>query len=52
VETAESAYQLAKRLDVDIPIIDVVYQVIYEGKGVIDAMQALQGRSLKDEWRV
>ena len=52
VETTESAHQLAERLGVEVPIIDVVYAVIYEGKGVLDAMQALQGRSLKDEWRV
>jgi glycerol-3-phosphate dehydrogenase (NAD(P)+) len=52
VETAESAYELGKRLDVDTPIIDVVHDVIYGGKGVLEAMATLQARSLKDEWYV
>jgi glycerol-3-phosphate dehydrogenase (NAD(P)+) len=52
VETAESAYMLGKRLDVDMPITTAAYQVIYEGKGVLDAMVTLQSRALKDEWNV
>jgi glycerol-3-phosphate dehydrogenase (NAD(P)+) len=52
VETTESAYELGKRLGVDTPITDVVYEVIYRGKGVLDAMVTLQSRSLKDEWYV
>lgn len=52
VETAESAYELGKRTGVDMPIVDVVHQVIYEGKSVLDAMQTLQSRALKDEWYI
>jgi glycerol-3-phosphate dehydrogenase (NAD(P)+) len=50
VPTAESAHQLAQRHGIDTPIIDAVYQALYEGKTVIDVMQQLQARSLKDEW--
>jgi glycerol-3-phosphate dehydrogenase (NAD(P)+) len=50
VPTAESAYQLAQRHGIDAPIIEAVYQALYEGKTVIDVMQQLQARSLKDEW--
>jgi glycerol-3-phosphate dehydrogenase (NAD(P)+) len=50
VPTAESAHQLAQRHDIDTPIIEAVYQVLYEGTSVIEVMQQLQARSLKDEW--
>lgn len=50
VPTAESAYQLAQRHGIDAPIIEAVYQALYQGKTVIDVMQQLQARSLKDEW--
>jgi glycerol-3-phosphate dehydrogenase (NAD(P)+) len=50
VETTESGYELGKRLGIDIPIIEAVYQVIYQGKTVAQAMQSLQARALKDEW--
>jgi glycerol-3-phosphate dehydrogenase (NAD(P)+) len=52
VPTTESAYELARRHGIDAPIIDAVYQVIYGGKTVVDAMQMLQDRALKDEWQV
>jgi glycerol-3-phosphate dehydrogenase (NAD(P)+) len=52
VPTTESAYELARRHGIDTPIIDAVYQVIYGGKTVVDAMQMLQDRTLKDEWQV
>lgn len=52
VETAESAYELGKRMGVDMPIVGVVHEVIYEGKSVLDAMQTLQSRALKDEWNI
>ena len=50
VPTAESAHQLAQRHGIDTPIIEAVYQALYEGKTVIEVMQQLQARSLKDEW--
>ncbi|OGQ91060.1 MAG: glycerol-3-phosphate dehydrogenase [Deltaproteobacteria bacterium RIFOXYA12_FULL_58_15] len=50
VPTAESAHQLALRREVDMPITEQVYNVIYEGKTVPEAMAALQARTLKEEW--
>jgi glycerol-3-phosphate dehydrogenase (NAD(P)+) len=49
VPTAQSARQLARRLDVPIPIIDEVYAMLYEGKAVRDALQDLTGRESKAE---
>ena len=47
--TARSAYQLARRLKVVTPIIDEVYQVLYEGKNVAKALQDLTSRESKPE---
>jgi glycerol-3-phosphate dehydrogenase (NAD(P)+) len=51
VPTAESAYELARRHEVDLPITEQVYRVLYEDKTVQDAMAALQDRSLKEEFQ-
>ena len=47
--TARSAYQLAQRLKVVTPIIDQVYQLLYEGKNVARALQDLTSRESKAE---
>jgi len=52
VTTTESAYQLAQNRGIDLPITEQIYQVLYQGKNVIDAMAALQDRALKDEWSI
>lgn len=49
VKTTKSCYNLAKKLDVDIPILDQVYQVIYEYKSCREAVNDLFGRDLKKE---
>jgi glycerol-3-phosphate dehydrogenase (NAD(P)+) len=50
VPTTESAYQLACTRDIDMPITEQLYQVLYRGKSVPEGMMALQDRALKDEW--
>lgn len=50
VETSLSAMQLSKKLDVEIPITQEVYQVIYEGKSPIEAAEDLMNRALKPEF--
>ncbi|MBN1960865.1 MAG: NAD(P)-dependent glycerol-3-phosphate dehydrogenase [Deltaproteobacteria bacterium] len=50
IPTAESAYELAQKYNVDVPIIEQVYRVLYKGISVIEAMEVLQSRSLKEEW--
>jgi glycerol-3-phosphate dehydrogenase (NAD(P)+) len=52
VPTTESAYQLAQKHGIDTPIIDMVYDVIYGGVPVLEAMARLQDRTLKEEWRI
>jgi glycerol-3-phosphate dehydrogenase (NAD(P)+) len=47
--TARSAYHLARRLNVVTPIIDQVYQLLYEGKNVAKALQDLTSRESKAE---
>ncbi len=49
VTTAHSAYHLAERLGVDVPITSEVYAVLYEGKPVARAVRDLLARPLKKE---
>jgi glycerol-3-phosphate dehydrogenase (NAD(P)+) len=49
IPTAKSAYECARRLQIETPIIDQIYSVVYEGKRPADAMQALLGRDQKAE---
>ena len=47
--TANSAFQLARRLQVETPIIDQVYGMLYQGKDVGDAVRDLMSRDSKPE---
>jgi glycerol-3-phosphate dehydrogenase (NAD(P)+) len=47
--TAQSAYQLAQRLEVTAPIIDQVHAMLYEGKDVRQAVRDVTGRDSKAE---
>ena len=49
VTTAQSAYQLAERLGVDVPITSEVYAVLCQGKPVGQAVRDLLARPLKKE---
>jgi glycerol-3-phosphate dehydrogenase (NAD(P)+) len=49
VRTAKSAYDLARRENVDMPITSEVYQALYEGKSPISAVESLLGRALRAE---
>ncbi|HSH96495.1 MAG TPA: NAD(P)H-dependent glycerol-3-phosphate dehydrogenase [Roseimicrobium sp.] len=48
--TACSAYQLAKKLKVETPIIDQVHAMLYQGKNVKQAVADLTSRDLKSEY--
>ncbi len=50
VPTAQSAYELAQKLDVELPIINEVYRVLYENKSPSQAVQDVLTRPLKKEW--
>jgi len=49
VETVKSAYQLSKKLDVEMPITQEVYSVLYKNKSPHKAVKNLMERPLKEE---
>jgi len=49
VKTTKSAYDLSRKLGVEMPITTVMYQVLYEDRAVKDAVQELMGRAPKHE---
>ena len=49
VTTARSAYALAKREGVDMPIVEAVYKVLFERQPARDAIGALMTRELRPE---
>lgn len=48
--TTLSAYQMARKLNIDTPIIDAVYDIIYLQKDVNTTIKNLMKRSLKEEF--
>jgi glycerol-3-phosphate dehydrogenase (NAD(P)+) len=49
IPTAKSAFECARRLGVETPIIDQIYAILYQGKPLLLAMQELLGRDPKAE---
>jgi glycerol-3-phosphate dehydrogenase (NAD(P)+) len=49
VKTTKSAYELARREGVEMPILEQVYQVIYQDKDCQEAVKSLLERNLKEE---
>ena len=49
IPTAKSAFECARKLEIETPIIDQIYSVLYEGKRPDQAMQELLGRDQKAE---
>ncbi|MDB6025447.1 MAG: Glycerol-3-phosphate dehydrogenase [Verrucomicrobiales bacterium] len=47
--TARSAYKLARQLNIETPIIDETYAMLYEGKNLKQALHDLMSRDLKPE---
>lgn len=50
VFTTESAYHLAKQTNVEMPIVEQVYNIIFNGKEPQKAIKELMARSSKSEW--
>ncbi len=51
VETTRAAFELARRVDVEMPIIEQMYAILYEGRAPADALRALMTRDPKpEEW--
>ena len=49
VETTRSGYRLAEKYQVEMPITNEVYKVLFEDKPAVEALDDLMGRSLKAE---
>ncbi|MBO4630924.1 MAG: NAD(P)-dependent glycerol-3-phosphate dehydrogenase [Lentisphaeria bacterium] len=49
VKTAESAHELAARLQVETPLIDTIYDILYHDKSPADAVTELMTRKAKSE---
>jgi glycerol-3-phosphate dehydrogenase (NAD(P)+) len=49
IPTAKSAYQCARRLSVETPVIDEVYALVHQGKSAAKAMEDLLARDQKAE---
>jgi glycerol-3-phosphate dehydrogenase (NAD(P)+) len=49
VKTTASAWALAQRQQVEMPILEQVYQVLYQDKPCDDAVRDLLARDLRDE---
>ena len=50
VKTAKSAWQVARRLQVDVPITSQVYAILYEGKATKQAVRDLMTREAKPKF--
>lgn len=50
VYTAVAVHNLARSLNIEMPITDAVYKILYEGKSPLDAVHDLMSRSAKDEY--
>ena len=50
VKTTKSCYNLARSLEVEMPILEQTYQVLYQGKDCRQAVQELLQRDLKEEF--
>lgn len=49
VKTSQAVYLLAQRLGVEMPIVEAVYQILYTGLSLKEAIRRLMARELKDE---
>lgn len=52
VKTARSAYCLAQKYQVEMPITEQVYKVLYEERNPREAVKELMSRDLKEEWEI
>ena len=52
VRTAKSVHDLAKKLEVDVPLHEAVYRILYEGLHPKAALTSLTSRELKSEFQL
>ena len=49
VKTTKSAWRLSQKMGVDMPILEQIYQVLYEDKPCVEAVKTLLSRDQKEE---
>ena len=49
VKTTKSAYELSKKMNIEMPITEQVYKVLFENKKLDDALNELMLRDAKKE---
>lgn len=49
VDNIDVAYKLSKKYNIEMPIVEGVYNVLYNGLNPKDAVDMLMNRSLKEE---
>lgn len=49
IKTTRSAYNLAKKMQIEMPILEQVYNILYQGKNCAEAVRDLLARELKVE---
>jgi glycerol-3-phosphate dehydrogenase (NAD(P)+) len=50
VATSLSAFELSRKFDVEMPIVEQVYEVIYKDKSPAEAVSILMTRALRAEF--
>ncbi len=50
VVTVKAVHELALKSSIQMPIVEAIYRVLYEGRSVKDVVRNLMGRDLKDEF--
>jgi glycerol-3-phosphate dehydrogenase (NAD(P)+) len=49
VRTAKATRELARKHQIEMPVVEEVYRILYEGKDPRQALRDLMKRELKDE---
>ncbi len=52
VRTAKAVHGWAKKLDIDMPITESIYAILFENKDAREAVDLLMGREKKDRKRI
>jgi glycerol-3-phosphate dehydrogenase (NAD(P)+) len=52
VETTKAVHKMARKMSIDMPISQGVYQVLFEGRDARSILGDLMQRSLKNEWNI
>lgn len=52
VETTKAVKHLADKLDIEMPICNQVYEILFDGKVPMEALKSLMKRRLKIEWNI